>query len=486
MGKQTGETNGMDEHPQETKKDRPGLYERFVNFRRWFWEQWTTEAAHVYRKSIHGRKGGRALLAETLLFFREVIREFWGMQGTSRAAALAYTTLLSLIPLLVAFSYAIESWFAKVLPDIRAQSDTLLNVLLPYQSSQVTYHLNRFAENAEKASAFGAIVFLLISFRLFMAVEATFNQIWHVEKWRSYRQRLRAFTMLLFWGPLLIGLSFTTTASLRGNPVIKMMIERTPLSQVVPFLILCLAFTMLFWLVPATSVSLKSAIFGAVVTATLFELVRFGFAYYAESLLQLRLNMIYGTLGLVVIFFVAMELLWIVILAGVEISYVHQNLQGIIRASELRLEEKPEYDLFFAFRAMVEVSRRFDQREEAPSSYRLAEEFGATDKQMLDVLHQLEAAGLVREIGGEWTGWLPAGDPDRIRIQEVIDAVEGGRRQVPGSAPDDPAQKRIGELFVYLERCTTEAIELDSIGKLVRELYGPRRPSRAGEVAAEA
>lgn len=476
----------MNEKPQETKKDRPGLFERFATFRHWFWEQWTTEAAHVYRKSIHGRHGVRALLAEALLFLREVIREFWGLQGTARAAALAYTTLLSLIPLLVAFSYAIESWFAQILPDIRAQSDTLLNVLLPYQSAQVTYHLNRFAENAEAASAFGAIVFLMISFRLFMAVEATFNHIWHVEKWRSYRQRLRAFTMLLFWGPILIGLSFTTTASLRGNPLIEMVMERTPLSQIVPFIILCIAFTMLFWLVPATTVSLKSAVFGAVVTATLFELVRFGFAYYAESLLQLRLNMIYGTLGLVVIFLVALELLWVVILAGVEISYVHQNLQGIIRASELRLEEKPEYDLFFAFRAMVDVSRRFDQREEAPSSYRLAEEFGATDKQMLKVLRQLESAGLVKEIGGEWTGWLPGGDPDRIRIQEVIDAIEGGRRQVPDFATDHPAQARIKELFNFLDRCTSEAIELDTIGKLVRELYGPRRPSRSSDLAVEA
>ncbi len=319
-----------------------------------------------------------------------------------------------------------------------------------------------------------------------MAVEATFNHIWHVEKWRSYRQRLRAFTMLLFWGPLLIGLSFATTASLRGNPVVKIMVERTPLSQVVPFLILCVAFTMLFWLVPATSVSFKSAIFGAVITATLFELVRFGFAYYAESLLQLRLNMIYGTLGLVVVFIVALELLWVVILAGVEISYVHQNLQGIIRASELRLEEKPEFDLFFAFRAMIEVSRRFEQREEAPSSYRLAEEFGATDKQMAKVLRQLESASLVKEIGGEWTGWLPGGDPDRIAIQEVIDAIEGGRRQIPGFDPDSPAQKRIARLFNYLDRCTSEAIELDTIGKLVREMYGPRRPSRNGDVAAEA
>ena len=450
----------------------------------WLSAQWKAEAAHVYQKSIQDRRGMRAVAAESLLFFREVIREFWTMEGPARAASLAYTTLLSLIPLLVAFSYAIEGWFAQFLPDVGSQSERLLNVLLPYQSSKVAAHLNRFAENAEAASAFGAVIFLIISFRLFMVVEASFNQIWHVETSRSYRQRLRAFTMMLFWGPILIGLSFATSASLRGNRLIELVIETTLMAQVGPFLVLCLAFTMLFWLVPATRVNLKSAIFGAVVTATLFEFVRFGFAFYAESLLQGRLNMIYGTLGLVVLFLLALEILWIVILTGVEISYVHQNMQGIIRASQLRLEEKPELDLFFAFRAMIEVSRRFEQRDDAPSSYRLAEQIGATDKQMADVMRRLESSDLVKEIGGEWPGWLPGGDPARIRVQEVIEAVEGERRLLPRFESDDPAHKRIAQLFRELDRCTSDAFENETIETLVRDLYGPRRaPER--EAAAE-
>jgi membrane protein len=475
----------MAERPEPSKKDSPGLYERFVNFRRWLWEQWSQEAGLVYRTSVHGRKGARAILIQSLLFLREVVREFWGMQGTARAASLAYTTLLSLIPLVVAFSYAIQSWFSEILPDIRTEADRVLNIVMPYQSAEIAAHMNRFAERADAASAFGAIIFLLISFRLFMAVEATFNHIWHVEKWRGYRQRIRGFTMLLFWGPILIGLTVTTNAMLLRNPYMQYIVERTPVPRVIPFILLILAFTMLFWLVPATTVKMRSAIFGAVITATLFELVRWGFAAYAAQLFAGRLNMIYGTMGLLILFLIALELLWVVILLGVEISYVHQNLQGIIRASELQLEEKQEFDLFFAFRAMIEISRRFDQRDDAPSAYRLAEEMGATDNQMLGVLRKLERAELIKEIGGEWTGWLPGGDPDRIRVQEVIDAVEGGQRQIPLYHPDDPAQKHVAELFAHLERCTSEGLEDRSIGQMVRTLYGPRRPSRAGEGESE-
>ena len=60
-------------------------------------------------------------------------------------------------------------------------------------------------------------LFLLIAFRLFLAVEGAINQIWKVRSARGYRQKIIAFTMLFFWGPVLMGLSFTTTSMLERN-----------------------------------------------------------------------------------------------------------------------------------------------------------------------------------------------------------------------------------------------------------------------------
>ncbi|MBW3564982.1 MAG: YihY family inner membrane protein [Acidobacteria bacterium] len=464
---------------QTDEKEPRRLTDRLRAARTSFWNYWTLEAREIYSKNAIGKKRGRAALVETLLFAREVIREFWSNEGSLRAASLAYTTLLSLVPLIVAFSIVIESYFARILPDMRSQLDSLLNVILPYQAPQIASHLTRFADQASTASAFGAIVFLVISFRLFMAVEVGFNQIWHIKKTRSYRQRLRAFTMLLFWGPILIGISLTTSASLAGSEYLDVVIRRTPLPSILPMLVLFIAFTMLFWLVPATKVSLRSAFFGAVMTTVLFELVRFGFGVYAESLFAGRLNVIYGALGLIILFLLAIEILWVVILLGVVVSYVHQNLQGIVRASEMSLEERPEYELYFAIRALIEIARRFDQREEPPSSYRLAEMFRATDQQMADILIKLERAHLAKEIGGEWRGWLPACDPDRIRIEEVVDAIEGGARLIPRYDENDRPQRAISDLFHFLDTCRSDGLQDNSIGRLVRELYGPKRQDDA-------
>src|SRR5437868_2563920 len=158
----------MTEVPQREGDRRESLRTRFVALRTIVWSWLTDPAVLLYRREAHGRHRARVLTVEFFLFVREVTREFYDIQGTSRAAALAYTTLLSLIPLLVAFTQVLQRWFSNVFPNLQSQVDSILNVVIPYQSPQLSYHLARFAENAQAASTFGAIVFIVIAFRLFL------------------------------------------------------------------------------------------------------------------------------------------------------------------------------------------------------------------------------------------------------------------------------------------------------------------------------
>jgi len=342
----------------------------------------------------------------------------------------------------------------------------------------LTYHLARFAENAQAASTFGVIIFIIIAFRLFLAVEGTVNQIWKVRSIRGYRQKIMAFTMLFFWGPVLMGLSFTTTSMLERNRFLRFLFQNDWIFRVVPILVLFVAFAMLFWLVPSARVKFTAAAVGAVVTTALFSLVRFAFGLYADRLIHGRFNLIYGTIGLAIIFLIAIEVMWVIILLGVEISYVYQNLYGVIRATEQRVQDEPQFDLYFALRALVEIARRFDRREEAPSSYRLAEQFGTTDAQMLRVMRKLQDVQLVKEIGGEWAGLVPGCDPDRITVEEIVLQMEGVQHAVPDVGAEDRERAVIAEIFNRMTEATKDALNRMTIGQLVRDFYAPRAPSR--------
>jgi membrane protein len=213
---------------------------------------------------------------------------------------------------------------------------------------------------------------------------------------------------------------------------------------------------------------------GALVTTMLFTLVRFGFGVYADHLFKGRFNLIYGAVGLAVIFLIAIEIMWVVILLGVEISYVYQNLYGVLRASEQQIADDPRYDVYYALRGLIEIARRFDRREDIPSSYRLAEKFGTTDSQMLRVLRKLEDAKLVKEVPGDYPGFLPACDPDRISVEELVMHVEGSRREVPDLEPESGERSAVAELLDRMNVSTASALERVTIGQLVRNLYSPR------------
>src|SRR5688500_20079745 len=97
---------------------------------------------------------------------------------------------------------------------------------------------------------------------------------------------------------------------------------------------------------------------------------------------------------------------------------------------------------------------------------------------MLRVMRKLEDAKLVSPIGGEWIGYVPACDPDRISVDEVITQMEGVLRLIPNTGLVDSAQDRertvIGEIFMNLNSCTAASLDHMSVGRLVRELYSPR------------
>ncbi|MGZ4810646.1 MAG: Rrf2 family transcriptional regulator, partial [Thermoanaerobaculia bacterium] len=109
------------------------------------------------------------------------------------------------------------------------------------------------------------------------------------------------------------------------------------------------------------------------------------------------------------------------------------------------------------------------------------EHFAATDSQMLRILRRLEDAQLVKEIGGDWTGFVPGCDPDRITVEEVVMHMEGGQRALPEVVTEDAERAAVAAIFTRLNESTSGALNRMTIGHLVRQLYSPRAPARIDE-----
>src|ERR1051325_2716526 len=90
--------------------ERRGFKARITSTRGVLWSWLTDPAGLPDRRGAPGRRRARVMTVEFFLVFREIAREFYMIEGTSRAASLAYTTLLSLIPLLVAFTTVLQRY----------------------------------------------------------------------------------------------------------------------------------------------------------------------------------------------------------------------------------------------------------------------------------------------------------------------------------------------------------------------------------------
>lgn len=414
-------------------------------------------------------------LALSMLFVREVSRGILRTGVTGRAAALAYTTLLSLIPLMVALWSVGRVFFAREFPDLGAHLSTALNTVVPYQSAQISAQLIRATENASALPTIGTVIFILIAFKLFGTVETIVNMSWRIEKARTVRQKLRAFTMLFFWGPLLIGLSFAATSMFERSPKLGPFFQHPFVQWAIPLVVFFLAFTMLFWLVPATRVRIRSAAIGAAVTTVALEFVRFVFAIYAEWLYRGSFDLVYGTIGLVVMFLISLELMWLVILLGVEVSYVHQNLAEIAQGAEIGPAGAPSFDLYFGMLALVEICLAHKRREPAPRTAELAMRLSAPREQIVELLERLERNRFVARSGGDDESWIPACDPDAVALRELVEALEeGGRRRVPRAVPrrECPGDHAVAALLASLDDGLVAASGDRTLGQLVDEVKG--------------
>src|SRR5512142_1701331 len=110
----------MTEGPERGAEGRRSLRDRVKRTRSVVWSWLTDPAVLLYRREATGQHRLRVVTVEFFLFVREVAREFYDIEGPRRAASLAYTTLLSLIPLLVAFTQALSRWFKTLFPNVQA------------------------------------------------------------------------------------------------------------------------------------------------------------------------------------------------------------------------------------------------------------------------------------------------------------------------------------------------------------------------------
>ncbi|MEM1177455.1 MAG: YhjD/YihY/BrkB family envelope integrity protein [Acidobacteriota bacterium] len=331
-----------------------------------------------------------------------------------QSAALAFITILSLVPLLASLSYFSAGFFT----DRQGELVDLLARILPYTEASITEQLRLFVEHSASLRGFGLIAFLITALAAFGNIEHTINAIWDVRRRRSWRRQMTSFVMLLAWGPILIGATYSAIFVLRQQPAFAPIADSVPL-YLITFAMTSLGLTMLNWQVPHTFVHFRHAALGGITSAVLLEGLRASFRLYAEQVPQMSL--VYGSFGFALLFMISIQLGWAIVLIGTEVAYCAQHFDGMSRP---RREVSSAEGSWLALAAVTLIIDRFRRHEPMTPHDDLAARFGLPTEQLRRTLEPLVRASMLKENSGSIDGYLLSCDPYKTPVDDVFNLYE--------------------------------------------------------------
>lgn len=235
---------------------------------------------------------------------------------TYRAAALAFTTLLALVPLLSVI-VSVVAFFPVFTKLVNLAHDYIFANFLPTSSNIIQTHLENFIQQATRLPMFGIVFLLFASFMLIICVEHTFNEIWDAPKRKSKWSVFVLYWSILLLSPIFIGSSVfisTYIFSLSWFVSAQNTLPSFRFISLLPLIINTAIFTLLYTVVPNSRVKLRDGAIGGFFVAVLFEVAKTSFAFFIKQFHSYEL--IYGTLATIPIFLLWIYIFWLIIIYG--------------------------------------------------------------------------------------------------------------------------------------------------------------------------
>lgn len=233
------------------------------------------------------------------------------------AAWLAYTTLLSLVPL-VALVLVIAS-YVPGFAEVHAAFDQLLvTYLLPEKAgSLIANYTLTFSANATRFTIVGIGFLLVVVWAMFWAIEQAFNRIWRLMPDRRFVHRLGHYLLLLLIVPVALGMGFAGVmwaVSMSLGVFTELQSIRKFASGTVAMATLTAFMAWLNYVLPNCRVRILHALIGGAFGAMGIALLQWGFGLYLLKFSSF--TAIYGPFSIVPVFLLWLYLCWLMVLLG--------------------------------------------------------------------------------------------------------------------------------------------------------------------------
>ncbi|MDG2303152.1 MAG: YhjD/YihY/BrkB family envelope integrity protein [Candidatus Binatia bacterium] len=394
-------------------------------------------------------------------FLRMLALRFYDDRCLIQASALAYTTLLSLVPLLALMFAALRGL---------GSAERLEHWLLTQLglSSQVTERIIGFVGemNAGTLTSLGVIALLFTAISVLGNVEASLNHIWRIHTGRVWWRKLSDYMSVVLLTPFLLLAGFGATSFLAEQETLKGLLANEIIGDVwaqglrlVPYGFNVLALAIVYTVMPNRRPHFRAILIAAILAGISWQIVQI--AYVQLQIGVVRANVVYGALAQVPVTLVWVYVSWTIVLAGAEVAAM---VEFGVDAVELEGAPPPQWAV--ATQALLRAAERFEGEGGGIEPRALAREIQVETGVVERVAERLRVSGFLVALAGSRGLYALGRDPAAIDLGDVAASLV----ESAGARQWDP---RLGGLLGRAGRGQQQVFANLSLADLLAEKHAP-------------
>jgi membrane protein len=379
----------------------------------------------IWSHDLTSKSRRRSFLIRQSRIYIFAFKGFFEDRATVKAAALTYFTMLSLVPIFaIAFAIARNFGFEDKLH--QGISDNLhgQEAFMEWITKMVD-NLLANARSGVIASVGGVLLFWSV-IQVLNNVESAFNDIWQIRKARSPMRKFSDYLAIIIISPFAIGISASVMLKIQTTaeefelfkPIILSLIK------LIPFVSMWTLFTLVYIVMPNTRVKLKYALVAGIFAGTVA--IIFQSLYQGLQMGVWKYNTLYGSIAMIPLFLLWLQITWLIVLMGAEISFAYQNIENYeFEMNALKLSHSNKRIL--ALLISYHVIKNFEEGGVPWHTDTLSQALGIPIRLVNDIVFELVEAGILAELAAENPkdrSYQPAVDINKMTVEYIYHHME--------------------------------------------------------------
>jgi membrane protein len=346
-------------------------------------------------------------------------------QCVIRAAALTFTTILSIVPFL-AVGFSISKGFGLQNTEFIRTLILKLTTGRVEVADKIIEYIDR--TNVQALGWVGVATLLFTVFSLIGTIEKAFNTIWNVQRGRTAWRKVADFFPVILICPLVLLVASSFNVSLQQQEIVQGLLSVQAIGfleaiflKATPYLLISMAFAFMYAFIPYTKVHLPAALLGGVIGGVLWQMAQW--FYINWQIGAAKYNAIYGSFAQLPLLLIWIYISWLIVLLGSEVTYAWQNINSFVKQRYFG-QATPFERQKIAVLMMIVLAKRFREGLPLPSVQDISDGLMAPAPLISDLFSLLAKAGytvLTENVDSEV--YAPARTLEDVRVVDIISVV---------------------------------------------------------------